>query len=190
MNIPISGYRDSFMNDFAESEWNKTLAFLQKRFGLSEEDCKDVFQESFVVLHNNINSGRLDRLTSSLSSYFTGICVNKAREVLRKKNKLVHLEDDIFEAEIKDSKIETLLKKDTDDLSLKERKEALVRHVVWEMPSPCKELLWGFFRDNYSMKTLAQMYNYSSENSVKVTKHRCQNKFKARFNELKEALFN
>lgn len=171
-------------------EWNKTLAFLQNQFGLSEEDSKDVFQESFVVLHNNINSGKLDHLSSSLSSYFTGICINKAKEVLRQRHKFIRLEDQFFETEIKDEKIETLLKMETDNLSFIERKNALVRHIVWEMPSPCKELLWGFFRENYSLKTLAQMYNYSSENSVKVTKHRCQNKFKARFNELKEALFN
>lgn len=194
MIIPIPKYSDMYINAFVEKEWNKNLAFLQKQFGLSEEDCKDVFQESFITLHNNIISGKLNSLTSSLSTYFTGICVNKAREALRHNNKQVNVEKDdtldIFNADVKADKIEALLQLDTDEPSFVERKEALVRQIVSHLPSPCNELLWGYFRDNFSMKTLAQMFDYSSENSVKVTKHRCQNRFKEHFNSLKEQLFN
>lgn len=191
--IPIPKYSNMHINAFAENEWKKIIPFLQKQFGLSEEDCKDVFQESFIVLHNNIILGKLNSLTSSLSTYFTGICVNKAREALRRNNKQIRVGDDgsldFLNEDIKTDKIESLLQLEHEEASIASQKEALVRQIVSNLPSPCNELLWGYFRDNLNMKTLAQMFNYSSENSVKVTKHRCQKKFKEHFNALIDKLF-
>lgn len=191
--IPIPKYSNIHINAFAEKEWKKIIPFLQKQFGLSEEDCKDVFQESFIVLHNNIILGKLNNLTSSLSTYFTGICVNKAREALRKNNKQIRVGDDgsldFLNKDIKADKIESLLQLEHEEASITSRKETLVRQIVSNLPSPCNELLWGYFRDNLNMKTLAQMFNYSSESSVKVTKHRCQKKFKEHFNALITQLF-
>lgn len=193
MAIVIPSYSERQLNEFAVKEWAKTLAFLHKQFGLSEDDCKDVFQESFLVLHKNVITGKLQNLTSSLSTYFNGICRNKVYELLRKSGKDVHVDNevslDILNAEIQADKIDALLGLENESTSFVERKESLVRQIVRELPPPCNELLWGFFRDNFSMKTLAQMFNYSSESSVKVTKHRCQNKFRERFNELKDQLF-
>ena len=192
MIIPIPPYSDELLNNFAAQEWEKTLAFLRNRYRLSEEDCEDVFQESFIILHNKAISGELEGLTSSLSTYFTSICINKARETLRRNNKQIGVEDDaldIFNPALRADKIDALLQLETDDAAVKEQQEALVRDIVKKLPSPCSELLWGYFRDNLSMKTLAQMYNYSSESSVKVTKHRCQTKFKNCFKRLKADLF-
>jgi len=193
MKPKIPSFSERQLNEFAEKEWKKTLSYLQKQFGLSEDDCKDIFQESFISLHHNVIYGKLEALTSSLSTYFNGICRNKAHELLRKKGKNLNVKDeislDILNAEIQADKIDALIGLENESASFVERKEALVRQIVRELPPPCNELLWGFFRDNFSMKTLAQMFNYSSESSVKVTKHRCQNKFRDRFNELKDQLF-
>lgn len=203
MTAPISEYKEREkiaalserkLNAFAAAEWKKALPFLQNRFSLSEDDSKDIFQESFIILYNNIRSGKLNKLTSSLSTYFLGICMNKARELQRRSLRIASSDDDTLldfaNAEIRPDKVEELLQLDGDDLSVRERKEAIVRQIVRQLPSPCNELLWGYFRDNLNMKTLAQMYNYSSENSVKVTKHRCQNKFKTHFNSVVDRIFN
>ena len=76
-----------------------------------------------------------------------------------------------------------------DDEQIERRKSALVRQIVRDLPEPCSSLLWGFYRDGFSMKTLASMLNYASESSVKVTKHRCCDKFKKRYSQLVEKLF-
>lgn len=178
---------------FISKEWNKVLPYLKKRFEIGEEDCKDIFQESVIILYNNIQLGKLNNLTSSLSTYFISICKNKALEFIRKNSKYTHLETersfDLIDGEIKSDKIEALLALDDGDVVIQEQKEALVREIVKDLPSPCNELLWGFYRDELSMKTLAEMYNYKSESSVKVTKHRCCEKFRARYNELCNKIF-
>lgn len=193
MSAKIPSYSEKQLNDFAKKEWEKTLSFLRKQYGLPEDDCKDIIQEALIILHRNVVSGKLKNLTSSLSTYFNGICRNKAYETLRKNGRSIQLKEeislDILNAEIQADKIDALIGLENENIAFVERKEALVRQIVRELPPPCDELLWGFFRDNFSMKTLAQMFNYSSESSVKVTKHRCQNKFRDRFNELKDQLF-
>ena len=184
-------YDASELNRFADKEWKKILNFLQNRYGLSEDDCKDVFQEAFIILYENIQSGKLTELTSSLSTYFVSICRNKALEFLRGSSRFIAEDDELsislMSGEIQEEKLESLLSLE-DYYIIERQKEDLVRSIVKDLPSPCNELLWGFYRDNLSLKALADMYNYS-EGSAKVTKHRCCEKFRIRYNELCQKLF-
>lgn len=181
-------YNESVLNRFASAEWQKVLNFLRNRYGIDEDDCKDIFQESFIILYSHIRSGKLYEMTASLSTYFTSICKNKALEFLRGSSRSVNIDNEmslsLMDGEVKSEKIEALLALDEGDSALEALKEELVRTIVKDLPSPCNELLWGFYRDNLSMKVLAGMFNYSSESSAKVTKHRCCEKFRAKYNEL------
>ena len=184
MNDIANKYNDRELNVFASKEGPKVLNFLRNRFGIEEDDCKDIFQESFIILYTNIQNGKLHEMTASLSTYFMSICKNKALEFLRGSSRSVNVDSEmslsLMDGEIKTEKIEALLALDEGDSALEAQKEELVQSIVKDLPSPCNELLWGFYRDNLSMKSLAEMFNYSSESSVKVTKHRCCEKFRDR----------
>ena len=180
------------LNQFAADQWDKTLAYLQGNFAMSRSDCEDIFQEAFIVLYNKIIDGELT-LTAKLSTYFIGICRNKAYEKMRGIGKELNIIDDYPNStkdEYEDDRIDKLLALEDNNEQIEARKEAIVREIVSKLPAPCDKILWGFYRDGFSMKTLASMYNYKSEGSVKVTKHRCGEKFKARFMELSHILFD
>lgn len=180
------------LNKFAADHWDKTLAYLQGTFSMSRTDCEDVFQEAFIVLYQKITSGEFT-LTSSLYSFFIGICKNKAKERMRGMGKELNIIDEYPQTtkdEFEDERIDRLLALEDDTEQIEARKEAIVREIVSKLPEPCDKILWGFYRDGFSMKTLAQMYNYSSEGSVKVTKHRCAEKFKVRFLEIAKRFFD
>ena len=184
-------YSKQLLSEFARKEWDKTKAYLMKQFtSLSEEECEDIFQESFVVLFQNNRNGKLENLSCSLSTYFLSICSNKAFEQQRAKSHSMNVGTDsgldILDA-IKDDKLENLITLDP-DISLIESKEAIARQIVRDLPRPCNELLWGFFRDNYSLKTLADILG-KPVGYVKVTKHRCQEKFRKHWNDLAKNLF-
>jgi len=193
MNDITQKYSETELNAFVANEWPKALNFLKNRFGIAEDDCKDIFQESFIVLYTNIRTGKLENMTASLSTYFTSICKNKALEFLRNASRTVNIDSEmslsIMDGEVKATKIDELLALDADDATLEARKDELVRSIVKNLPPPCDSILRGFYRDNLSMKTLAEMFNYANENSVKVTKHRCCEKFRTRYNELCNNLF-
>ncbi len=187
-------YSPETLNAFASKQWEKTLAFLQGQFSLSRPDCEDVFQEAFIILQQNILDGKLADMTASLATYFNSICRNKAFELMRQNGKTLNIIDEYPDAtkdEFEDERIDRLLalENENDDEDVERRKLALVRQIVKNLPEPCDSLLWGVYRDGFSMKTLASMLNYASENSVKVTKHRCCDKFKKRYKEIVERIF-
>lgn len=64
-------YNESVLNRFASAEWQKVLNFLRNRYGIDEDDCKDIFQESFIILYSHIRSGKLYEMTASLSTYLS-----------------------------------------------------------------------------------------------------------------------
>ena len=185
-------YSSETLNAFASKQWEKTIAFLQGQFSLSRPDCEDVFQEAFIILHQNNMDGKLVDMTASLATYFNSICRNKAFELLRQNGKTLNIVDEYPDAtkdEFEDERIDRLLALEEDDEQIERKKSALVRQIVKNLPEPCNSLLWGFYRDGFSMKTLASMLNYGSESSVKVTKHRCCEKFKKLYSQLLQKLF-
>lgn len=189
VNIPQTQRK---LNQFAAEQWNKALAYLQGVFSMSRSDCEDVFQEAFIVLYKKITDGELV-LTAKLSTFFIGICRNKAREKMRGKGKELNIIDDYpntTKDECEDERIDRLLALEDNTEQMEVRKEAIVREIVSKLPPPCDKILWGFYFDGFSMKMLALMYNYASEGSIRVVKHRCSEKFKARFMEISKQLFD
>ena len=183
--ISLNRKRDKVLNDFAKEYRNRTLSYLRNDFSLSIEDCEDVFQESSIVLYRDAGNGKLDNLSSSLYTYFLGICNNKAHEQLRANGKAQMPSIDDFSSEEGDRRYNIIIHKadkilNTIDSSNKEDYERnnIIQDLVKQLPSPCDEMLWSYYRDGLSMKAIAQMFKYASESAAKVTKHRCQEKFR------------
>lgn len=183
------------LEKFAKEQWQKTRAYLISRYSLSEDECADVFQDSLVILWKNINENKVDSKDLGLSSstYFMTICRNKTMELLRSKSKYVTTPYEINpnkdHHDYQEDQVERILSLEDARENVQKEKEALVRDIVKNLPSPCNELLWGYYGDGHSMKMLAEMFNYASENAVKVTKHRCCEKFRIRYSEMSKSLF-
>lgn len=183
------------LEKFAKEQWQKTRAYLISRYSLSEDECADVFQDSLVILWKNINENKVDSKDLGLSSstYFMTICRNKTMELLRSKSKYVTTPYEINpnkdHHDYQEDQVERILSLEDARENVQKEKEALVRDIVKNLPSPCNELLWGYYGDGYSMKILAEMFNYASENAVKVTKHRCCEKFRVKYSEMSKSLF-
>lgn len=183
------------LEKFAKEQWQQTRAYLISRYSLSEDECADVFQDSLVILWKNINENKVDSKDLGLSSstYFMTICRNKTMELLRSKSKYVTTPYEINpnkdHLDYQEDQVERILSLEDARENVQKEKEALVRDIVKNLPSPCNELLWGYYGDGHSMKMLAEMFNYASENAVKVTKHRCCEKFRVRYSEMSKSLF-
>lgn len=169
----------------------KSMDYLVKTFSMELSDCEDIIQESSIILYHAACNGTLDHLKSSLFTFFIGICKNKAFEKLR-SNRKMPIDYYGIDAEGSDSRImnnienraSLLLKMIDEDEEVIRAKQTIVRELVKKLPSPCNELLWSYYRDGLSMKDIANIYGYSSESVAKVTKHRCQEKFRVKYEEL------
>lgn len=174
------------LNQILKDYREKTFKLLTSSFNFPKDDCEDIFQESSIILYQQITDGKLDNLQSSLYTYFVGICKNKAHETLRKKGKTVNLSFEIGTKgnSIDMEKVEDILNSIEDNEIRRNEKQIEVQKIVASLPYPCNELLWAYYRDSLSVKEMTQMFGYSSESSLKVTKHRCCEKFRKRFGKL------
>ena len=176
---------------FVKEQWQKTRVLLLSRYSLSDDECADVLNDSLVILWQNIKGEKvgvdcLGPEEKSNANYFMTICRNKTMELLRSKNRFTNIspkqDQDKETIQFLPDKIEKILALDEDHSEYQEEKDDLVRSIIKDLPSPCNELLWGYYGNGDSIKDLAQDYYKGSESAVKVTKHRCTNKFRQRFN--------
>ena len=177
------------LNSFIAGERNKVMAYLRKSYSVSDDDLSDIYQESSVALYMNVRDGKLSNLTSTLSTYFFRICINQTLKFLGKQQKVVPLFDDsrlTNQDEFRSDKIDELFLLCTEDEESENvsRAEKIVQSIIESMPETCKNVFQGYYWDNFTTTTIADMFGFANANSVKTQKYKCLQKFRNRYNEL------
>ena len=78
---------------------------------------------------------------------------------------------------------------DTEEEDRKVRMELLVNNIIASMTDTCKNILHGYYWDDLSTSTIADMFSFSGANSVKAQKYKCVKKFRDKYNELKNKIY-
>ena len=182
------------LNRFLSDERGRVLSYLRKQFSVSDDDLDDIFQESSMALFLNVRDGKLSTLTSSLGTYFMKVCINQTLKFLGKNTKTMPLFDDrrITNSDfVRDDKIAELYGAciDAEEEEKKTRMELLVNNIIASMTDTCKNILHGYYWDDFSTSTIADMFNFSDANSVKAQKYKCVKKFRDKYNELKNKIY-
>lgn len=182
------------LNRFLSDERGRVLSYLRKQFSVSDDDLDDIFQESSMALFLNVRDGKLSTLTSSLGTYFMKVCINQTLKFLGKNSKTMPLFDDrrITNSDfVRDDKIAELYGAciDVEEEEKKTRMELLVNNIIASMTETCKNILHGYYWDDFSTSTIADMFNFSDANSVKAQKYKCVKKFRDKYNELKNKIY-
>ena len=177
------------LNRFISEEKGKVLSYLRKTFTVSDDDLYDIYQESSTALYLNVRDGKLSNLTSTLSTYFLRICINQTLKFLGKQKKTVPLFDesrltnkDVFRPD----KIDELYQLCTEDEDADRisRSEKIVQSIIESMPVTCKNVFQGYYWDNLTTITIANMFGFANANSVKTQKYKCLQKFRNKYDEL------
>lgn len=181
---------------FISQHRERAISFLNSRFqDLGAEELEDVFQESSIALFQNIKSGKVADLTSSLYSYFLRICINQTLKALTRKEKHVTVSINETEVQQRDmismTRVEQALKACSDEEadSVAERKSKLVRSILEVMSPQCKMLLWSFYAEDLSWSVIAASAGLANANSAKSTANRCRHAFKEKYNALKSKIY-
>lgn len=168
---------------FFTRERKRTIALLCGKFNFTYDSAEDVYQDACIALFQNIKSGKLRALTSSLSSYFTQVCVFQSLKKIRDTRLVESLDDGQYDL----SKVEELLGFDA-EFSIKQQRA--MEEIVNSLPVPCNRILWLYYYDNMSMESIAKVIDFKSADSVKAKKAQCMNKLKERFSKrLKEVMY-
>ena len=182
------------LNRFIADEKSKVLAYLRKTFSISDDDLSDIYQEASVALFVNIRDGKLTNLTSSLSTYFLRICINQTLKFMGKQKKVILLFDDsrlTSKDSFRPDKIDELYQLCTEDEESEKvsHSEKMVQNIIESMPDTCKNVFQGYYWDNLTTTTIADMFGFANANSVKTQKYKCLQKFRSKYNDLMKRIY-
>jgi len=79
--------------------------------------------------------------------------------------------------------VEELPLKEADPTAALEHKEdlQLMEHILDDLPYPCKDLIWGKYRDGFPAEEMAWRLGYSGSRVAITTLSRCMKKLRNRF---------
>ncbi|MCF1421020.1 RNA polymerase sigma factor [Mangrovimonas futianensis] len=133
--------------------------------GGTKNDAQDVFQESLIILHRNLEKTNF-KLTSSFYTYLYSVSRFVWKDIQKGYSK----------QELMDfSKEETEMFQDV----LEERKFKLAEKAFSELGNRCRQLLQLFYLKDWSFKVIAIHMQFKSEKIAKNQKYKCLKKVKS-----------
>ncbi len=133
------------------------------RFSIYEEDALDIYQDSIIILYENIVSGKLSTLTSSLKTYLFAIGKYKIYNVLKLKINTTDYAEYEFQLE----------EETEDDFGLQEENIVKIQIAYQELGEKCQQVLKLFYFENRDIEEIKNKLNYASKDVVKSQKSRC-----------------
>lgn len=144
--------------------------WIKNKYQCTDEEALDAYQESVLVMYNNIKKGKLTKFTSTIKTYLFAIGRNvilyNRRKFQRERSSITDKENSI---EDKNS-VQV-------DLQVSERQKILIE-VLNDMGNPCKSLIMLYYTENLPFKEIAKRLSYKSETVARMQKMRCLKKMR------------
>lgn len=137
------------------------IGYLQKRYQLEEEMASDIYHDSFLLMMDNIRTGKYQKQDASLLTYLLGIGKNLVLKKLKKN-----------ERPLVAGWISELLP-DTDWKSALEE----AGRLIGEGETVCNQILQLFYWEKLSMSDIAERLGYQSAEVAKSKKNSCMRRF-------------
>ncbi|EDY94572.1 RNA polymerase sigma factor, sigma-70 family [Phocaeicola plebeius DSM 17135] len=138
------------------------IGYIQKRYQLEEDVVSDIYHDSFLLMMDNIRTGKYQKQDASLLTYLLGIGKNLVLKKLQKKSERPLVAGWISE-----------LLPDTDWKSALEEAGRLVN----ECDTVCNRILQLFYWERLSMSDIAEQMGYQSADVAKSKKNSCMRRF-------------
>ncbi len=148
---------------------NEFIKWSSKNFNANEEQAKDIFQESVIAFHQNIISGKLIELESSVKTYLFQIGKYKTINFLKKESRVVTYNDILHV--IKGNELNDYMEEEN-----KIYNEEQISKAIAKLPEDCQKLLKLHYFDEFDMESIARELNYKNADTAKSKKSVCMKK--------------
>ncbi len=136
-----------------------------RRYGGNAEDARDVFQDSLIVLFQNVRKSDFE-LTCSVGYYIQQVCKYMWKDKLKVKNRTISMTDfQQLESEISDNQIQ--------EKEIKENRFYVLEKAIRRLGGKCQEVLNFYYIQKLSMKAIAEKLGYGSVATAKTRKYKC-----------------
>jgi RNA polymerase sigma factor (sigma-70 family) len=137
------------------------IHWVSKEFKCSLDDSKDIYQVTIMIFYENILSGRLNTLVSSIKTYLFGIGKNVARENQRRLSRVVSIDVEQWLNEFYADKECELLD---------ERAFEAANRAIGQLGETGQKLIQLFYHQHKSMEEISAILNYKNAETAKNQK--------------------
>jgi RNA polymerase sigma factor (sigma-70 family) len=138
----------------------------------NEDDAKDIFQESVIVLYNKVRETEFE-LNAKLKTFIYAVCrrlwLKKLNHQSRFSNNLAalpDLEENIFDLEAHEAQNQQF---------------RLMQEALDQLGEPCKTIIEQFYLHNKSMQDICEQFGYTNTDNAKTQKYKCLQRLKKLF---------
>ncbi|MGB1241605.1 MAG: RNA polymerase sigma factor [Chitinophagales bacterium] len=159
------------ITELYETYRKEFFVWIKNKYQCTDEEALDAYQESVLVLYNNVKKGKLIKFTSSIKTYLFAIGRNV---VLYNRRKFQREQSGITDKEIgriADSESAQV------NLQISDSQKILM-DTLNEMTNTCKSLIMLYYTHNLPFKKIAKKLGYKSETVARMQKMRCMKKMK------------
>lgn len=152
-----------------EEHRGEFLSWIKKEYRCSDDDSKDIYQLTILAFYENIRSGKLEHLVSSVKTYLFGIGKNIARDTMRKSARHVSIDQQRW---LKEHLV------DGDDGDVSEGAFQSARRALAKLGEPCNRLVALFYYERKSMEEIASALGYKNTETAKNQKCKCMKRLR------------
>ncbi|WP_026898131.1 RNA polymerase sigma factor [Daejeonella oryzae] len=138
-----------------------------------EDEAKDIFQESVIVLYNKVKGGNFE-LNSKLKTFIYSICRRLWLKRLNQKSKNSSVDITDFDEIIS-------VEEDLEHHQEKELKFQQMEHALVQLGEPCKTIIEDYYIQSKSMQEICEKFGYTNADNAKTQKYKCLQRLKKLF---------
>ena len=140
--------------------------WIRKSFSFNEDDIAELFQAAVITFHDNVRTGKLIKLDSSIKTYLFGIGRNKAFTLMKYKEKNQPFDSKNFALEEEGTFTSDF---DSDD----QNPVDIVASLLKNLGEPCYSLLKMFYWEKLSWDNIMKNLGYKTAASARNMKYKC-----------------
>jgi len=148
------------------------MQWLMREYHCSDDDSKDIYQVSILIFYDNVKSGKLEHLVSTIKTYLFGIGKNVAKENMRKARKNTPINQEKW---LKEYLIDESANPVEDDLF------GIAKKALGKLGHPCEKLIELFYYEKKSMDEIKTLLNYKNAETAKNQKCKCMARLRKLF---------
>ena len=138
----------------------------------TEDDAKDVFQESVIVLYDKVKGGNFE-LSSQLKTFIYSVCRRLWLKRLTYKSR--------NSGSLKDFEDVLPVEQDIEIHEEKDRQFKQMEVALGHLGEPCRTIIEDFYINNKSMQEICIKFGYTNADNAKNQKYKCLQRLKKIF---------
>lgn len=144
---------------------NEFIAWSGSNYKATKDQAKDAFQDAILDFHQNVITGQLTELTSTIKTYLFQIGKFKLINIQKKEGRLTYHEALHL---IEGGEVSQYMEEEN-----KAYTQEQISKAIEKLPADCQQVLKLFYFNEYDMESIAREMNYKNADTAKSKKSVC-----------------